>query len=180
MAATSHFNELYRAASERFPGQLLQSADKSRRIFTFFTRPIPFAPRRCGPYSSRRVSLSRLTSWRFSKARHTNPTMYECVCQDAGRPVCGLRTMHPALHLWSSSGCDACVVPTVVASESGEVLVDSKNICLQLDRRNPNAPDALMPASLRDAINEELSIVDDPAELPTPCGRRRQAKSECS
>jgi 2,5-dichlorohydroquinone reductive dechlorinase len=52
-------------------------------------------------------------------------------------------------------------VPTIADSVSREVLVDSKNICLELDRRNPMAPSALMPDKLREAIASEIAIVDN-------------------
>ena len=37
----------------------------------------------------------------------------------------------------SAGGCDGAVVPTLVDSRSGEVVVDSKRICLHLDAQVP-------------------------------------------
>lgn len=59
-----------------------------------------------------------------------------------------------------SSGCDACVVPTVIDAATGAVMVDSLRICLDLDARSGGG---LMPEGHHDAILAELSIVD---ELP--------------
>jgi len=59
------------------------------------------------------------------------------------------------------TGCDACVVPTIVLSDSQEVIVDSKNICIELDRRNSAAPNSLIPDKFRDAIATEIAIVDN-------------------
>ena len=63
----------------------------------------------------------------------------------------------------SSGGCDACVVPTLVDADAAEVRVDSRRICLEIDRANPAAPGALMPSHLRARIEAEIAIVD---ELP--------------
>jgi 2,5-dichlorohydroquinone reductive dechlorinase len=79
-------------------------------------------------------------------------------CQEAGIPL-------SRAHLGSTSatrtGCDACVVPTLVTGDEKEVLVDSVRICLEIDRRNEAAPEALRPADLAMEIDEQLSIVDD-------------------
>jgi len=63
----------------------------------------------------------------------------------------------------SSGGCDACVVPTLVDADAAQVNVDSRRICLELDRTNPAAPGALVPPELRARIEAEIAIVD---ELP--------------
>lgn len=60
----------------------------------------------------------------------------------------------------TNSGCDACVVPTVVNATSDEVLVDSLHICLELDRRNPVVSNLLVPDAYRSEIKAELAIVD--------------------
>jgi 2,5-dichlorohydroquinone reductive dechlorinase len=61
----------------------------------------------------------------------------------------------------ATSGCDPCVVPTVVDDRTNEIIVDSRHICLELDRRNPSTPQALAPDSLLRAIEAELAIVDN-------------------
>ena len=57
-------------------------------------------------------------------------------------------------------GCDGAVVPTLVDRAAGEVIVDSKRICLHLDRQVPE-PDRLCPAALAGVIDAELAIVDN-------------------
>jgi 2,5-dichlorohydroquinone reductive dechlorinase len=59
------------------------------------------------------------------------------------------------------TGCDPCVVPTVVDETTHEVIVDSRRICLELDRRNPAGPGVLSPEDLRSEIEAELTLVDD-------------------
>ncbi len=78
-------------------------------------------------------------------------------CTSAGY---SLAALHPGSTAVDSTGCDACVVPTVIDEAMGEVLVDSLKICLTLDAR---AGGGLMPEEHRDAILAELAIVD---ELP--------------
>lgn len=74
-------------------------------------------------------------------------------CRSAGLP---LATDHPGSTSATMIGCDACVVPTVVYASLGDVIVDSKNICIELDRRNSAAPGALMPSEHADAIQPVL------------------------
>ena len=59
----------------------------------------------------------------------------------------------------NSSGCDGCVVPTLLDAETGAVTVDSLRICLALD--GGVAGEKLVPAELKDAIMAELAVVDD-------------------
>jgi glutathione S-transferase len=61
----------------------------------------------------------------------------------------------------ATSGCDACVVPTVVDGSTNEIIVDSRHICVELDRRNTAAPSTLLPSNLRGAIEAELATVDN-------------------
>jgi len=61
----------------------------------------------------------------------------------------------------TTAGCDACVVPMIAIPESEELLLDSKKICIELDRRNPVAAETLMPPRLTAEIEAELAIVDD-------------------
>lgn len=86
----------------------------------------------------------------YVRARHAG-------CLAAGL---SLAAQHLGTTSVASSGCDACVVPTVIDAAAGQVLVDSLRICLDLDAR---AGGGLMPEALRPAIMAELSIVD---ELP--------------
>ena len=59
----------------------------------------------------------------------------------------------------ASDGCDGVVVPTLVDFETGEVIVDSKRICLTLDELAPEAR-RLRPDALGATIDAELTIVD--------------------
>ena len=59
-----------------------------------------------------------------------------------------------------ASGCDGAVVPTLIDRETGEVIVDSKRICLHLDAQAPKAA-RLCPAELVAVIDAELAIVDN-------------------
>lgn len=61
-----------------------------------------------------------------------------------------------------SSGCDGCVVPTLVDQASGVVTVDSLRICLSIDAGQTGSQ-SLMPQDLASPIRAELAIVD---ELP--------------
>lgn len=54
-------------------------------------------------------------------------------------------------------GCDACVVPTLVTTDGGEVMVDSMSICKVISTR---ASRLLYPAEWESEIDAELSIVD--------------------
>ena len=62
----------------------------------------------------------------------------------------------------ASSGCDACVVPTLIDAATGAVLVDSRAICVGLDTRAASGP-SLIPDQLRTPIFAEMAIID---ELP--------------
>ena len=58
------------------------------------------------------------------------------------------------------SGCDACVVPTLIDWKADEVIVDSKAICVYLDDEMPEDV-KLRPKAMAADIDEELMIVDD-------------------
>lgn len=71
----------------------------------------------------------------------------------------------------SAGGCDGAVVPTLVDWETGDVIVDSKLICIHLDDGVAVA-DRLRPPPLADVIDAELSIVDDMPNYQMLMGRR--------
>ena len=73
-----------------------------------------------------------------------------------------LASAHTGSTAVSSGGCDAAVVPTLVDWRTGEVIVDSKAICLYLDENGGDAPE-LRPSGLWGAIDAELATID---ELP--------------
>ena len=74
----------------------------------------------------------------------------------------------------AAAGCDGAVVPTLLDWETGEVIVDSKRICLHLDEQVPEA-ERLRPRPLAGAIDEELGIVDDLPNYQMLMGRRTGA-----
>lgn len=73
-------------------------------------------------------------------------------CVEAGYPF-------SAHHSGSTSvvgtGCDACVVPTLIDGEGDRVVIDSRAICLSLCGEG-----SLLPAGLAAEIGAELDIVD--------------------
>jgi 2,5-dichlorohydroquinone reductive dechlorinase len=72
----------------------------------------------------------------------------------------GLVTEHTGSTSVSKGGCDPAVVPTLIDWDTGQVVVDSKRICFYLDQFV--ARDAtLLPASLQNAIDVELDVVDN-------------------
>ena len=71
----------------------------------------------------------------------------------------------------AAAGCDGAVVPTLVDWATGEVVVDSKLICIHLDDGMAVA-NRLRPPSLADAIDAELAIVDDMPNYQMLMGRR--------
>ena len=71
----------------------------------------------------------------------------------------------------SAGGCDGAVVPTLVDWQAGAVVVDSKRICVYLDQQVAEA-DRLRPASLAEAIDEELAIVDNLPNYQLLMGRK--------
>jgi 2,5-dichlorohydroquinone reductive dechlorinase len=77
-------------------------------------------------------------------------------CERSGGP---LVTAHSGSTSMSTGGCDPAVVPTLVDLQTNEVIVDSKGICLYIDRLVPDSQ-KLRPAALEKAIDAQLAIVD--------------------
>ncbi|MEH6832994.1 MULTISPECIES: glutathione S-transferase family protein [Falsihalocynthiibacter] len=77
-------------------------------------------------------------------------------CARLGVP---LAAQHLGTTSVEASGCDGCVVPTLVDAQDGTVFVDSLRICQMLDASEGGG--ALVPAALRAAIMAELAVVDD-------------------
>ena len=78
-------------------------------------------------------------------------------CARIGAP---LANSHSGGTSVTTSGCDACVVPTLIDWKTDEVIVDSKGICIYLDDQMPEET-KLRPNAIVDDIDEELAIVDD-------------------
>ena len=74
----------------------------------------------------------------------------------------------------AAAGCDGAVVPTLVDWHTGEVVVDSRRICLHLDEQMPDT-EKLRPRELADAIDDELGIVDHLPNYQMLMGRRTGA-----
>ena len=84
-----------------------------------------------------------------------------------------LADVHDGNTATDASGCDGVVVPTLVDAQAGEVLVDSKRICLRLDDLAPE--DArLRPAALAAAVDAELAVVDGLPNYQMLMGRARE------
>ena len=77
-----------------------------------------------------------------------------------GGQAAGLRMVdeHPGSTSVEATGFDACVVPTIYDDRTGEILVDSRRICIELDRR---AGGTLMPDDLRESILAEIDLIDN-------------------
>jgi 2,5-dichlorohydroquinone reductive dechlorinase len=77
-------------------------------------------------------------------------------CDAMGGP---LVTVHTGSTSVTAGGCDPAVVPTLIDWQTASVLVDSKRISFFLDKEVGDS--TLCPASLKDAIDEELKVVDN-------------------
>lgn len=161
MVTIPDFDQLHRAANARFPGQaLLGKSDRAPTLHLYHAansicsqkvRAVLFATGQ--PFISHSLDIFKGDTYDPDYVR-----LRLRGCDAAGLP---LVTGHTGSTSATTSGCDACVVPTIVVEDTGEVLIDSKEICVQLDRRSPDAPKSLMPDDLKDEISPELAIVDD-------------------
>lgn len=79
----------------------------------------------------------------------------------------------------AAGGCDGAVVPTLVDWQAGDVIVDSKRICLYLDEQMLEE-DRLRPPSLADAIDDELNIVDNLPNYQMLMGRQVAASESAA
>ncbi len=79
----------------------------------------------------------------------------------------------------SRGGCDGAVVPTLVDRATGEVIVDSKRICIYLDNLAPE-PKRLRPAPFSGAIDEEIEIIDNLPNYQMLMGRKVAAEDASS
>lgn len=77
-------------------------------------------------------------------------------CDLEGLPLASLHSGSTAV---TTGGCDPAVVPTLVDWAAGTVVIDSKRICIYLDDLSDDSP-KLRPSALKEAIDEELSLVD--------------------
>ncbi len=68
-----------------------------------------------------------------------------------------------------TEGFDPCVVPTLVDHEAGKVLVNSKLMCIYLDKVLPN--NQLIPDDLKGEIMRQIDIVDRTPHVAVLYGR---------
>jgi glutathione S-transferase len=161
MATIQNFDQLHRAANARFSGQPINTKGGGRPNLHLYhaansicsqkVRAVLLATDQ--PFISHSLDIFKGETYDPDYVR-----LRLMGCDAARLP---LVTGHTGSTSATTSGCDACVVPTIIAEDSNEVLVDSKNICVELDRRNSAAPSALMTEHLKKAIEAEMSIVDD-------------------
>jgi 2,5-dichlorohydroquinone reductive dechlorinase len=78
-------------------------------------------------------------------------------CERIGLPLVSTHTGSTSVSL---GGCDPAVVPTLVDRQTGQVIVDSKLICLYLDDLVSESQ-RLRPTVLAKQIDAELEIVDN-------------------
>ena len=76
-------------------------------------------------------------------------------CDLAGLPLVATHSGSTAVE---TTGCDPAVVPLLVDWHARKLVIDSKRICLYLDKVAGDS--ALRPAALAQAIDEELDVVD--------------------
>lgn len=77
-------------------------------------------------------------------------------CDAAGLP---LAAHHSGSTAVDTGGCDPAVVPLLVDWDTGQAVVDSKQICVHIDAAI-GAAAPLRPAALAEAIDAELTVVD--------------------
>ncbi len=163
MSKDSHFNRLHDSLAARFPGKPVAGRSNQAEKLHLYHAPNSICSQKVRavlaqidqPYESHLVNIFEGENY---DPAYVRLRMSGCVA--IGLPLAG---EHLGSTSVSSAGCDACVVPTLVDADAAQVLVDSRRICLELDRANPAAPGALMPAQLRARIEAEIAIVD---ELP--------------
>jgi glutathione S-transferase len=105
------------------------------------------------PYTSHQLNIFRGETYDPNYVR-----LRSLGCDALGLP---LADHHSGSTAVTSAGCDACVVPTVVDSNSNEILIDSQNICLTLVDRNADFRDELFPVACQESILQELSVIDE-------------------
>ena len=161
MSKDSHFDSLHDCLTVRFPGTPVGGQSGQAEKLHLYHAPNSICSQKVRivlaqtgqAYESHLVNIFEGESY---DPAYVRLRMSGCVA--AGLP---LVRQHLGSTSVSSGGCDACVVPTLVDADAAEVRVDSRRICLELDRTDPAAPGALMPAHLRERIEAEIAIVDN-------------------
>ena len=156
------FRSLHPALAARFPGVPVGQADQEPRLHLYHapnsicSQKVRAVLAQIGePYVSHSLNIFGGESYdpAYVRLRMTG-------CAAAGLD---LARRHLGTTSVASAGCDACVVPTLVDVADERVVIDSRRICMEIDRASARSRGALVPAHLRDRIEAELAIVD---ELP--------------
>lgn len=116
------------------------------------------------PYAGRELDLFNGDTYRPGYVR-----LRMLGCRALGGP---LADHHGGDTAASVTGCDGVVVPTLVDWDAGEVLVDSKRICLILDAL-VREDARLRPPALAARVDAELAIVDSLPNYQLLMGRAR-------
>ncbi len=163
MSQTPPFDALNNSLAARFPGSRVEGQGGGTRQLHLYHAPNSICSQKVRAVlaQTQQAYVSHLLN--IFEGESYDPAYVRLRlsgCVAAGLP---LVRQHLGTTSVSSGGCDACVVPTLVVANAAEVVVDSRRICIELDRTNPGAAGSLMPSHLRARIEEEMSIVD---ELP--------------
>lgn len=161
MVAIQNFKEAHTKLSVHFPGLAVQGEDDNASTIHLYhaqnsvcsqkVRAVLFATGQS--FTSHELNIFKGETY---DPQYVRLRMMACLA--SGLP---LATDHSGSTSASDAGCDACVVPMIALPMTEEVLIDSKNICIELDRRNHKAPSSLIPDALADNIRAEMSIVDN-------------------
>lgn len=163
MVGIPRFDTLNNAVSARFPGKTIDTgADEPQSagihlyhapnsICSQKVRAVLFATNQ--PFVSHQIDIFKGETYDPHYVR-----LRVAACEASGHR---LADDHPGTTSVASTGCDSCVVPTVVIPQSQDVLIDSKNICIKLAQRQQGAAPTLLPSALTADIDQELAIVDD-------------------
>jgi 2,5-dichlorohydroquinone reductive dechlorinase len=155
------FHELARAAEAHFPGTAFQAENDVIPKLHLYHAPNSICSQkvRAVLLATRQPFISHTLD--IFKGETYTPAYVRLRMEGCSASGLSLAKDHPGTTSATSTGCDACVVPTIVAADTGEIIVDSKRICIELDRRNSAAPGNLMPEEFRELIEAELAIVDN-------------------
>ncbi|GAB3114672.1 glutathione S-transferase family protein [Aestuariicella hydrocarbonica] len=110
------------------------------------------------PYVSHQMNIPRGDTYVPDYVR-----LRAAACEQQGLPFAN---QHSGSTAMATTGCDACVVPTLVDQRSGEILIDSQRICLELVARSGSYREELCPEFCKPQLLEELRIIDEFPNYP--------------
>lgn len=156
-------NDVQGALKQRFPAELLNESPEKQPRYHFFhaansvcsqkVRTLLFEAGE--PFYSRKVDTFAGES--------CDPVYVRARAQACLATGIGFANFHTGSTSATGTGCDACVVPTLVDDETGQVVVDSLRICRLLSDQFGGA---FRPAELAGAIDREIEIVDEMPNYP--------------